>query len=76
MVRDPARDVDGSQADRGRRPAGRRDRAARAVYILNKPAGVVSTSHDTHGRQTVVDLVNADRRLYPVGRLDVDTHRA
>ena len=45
----------------------------RAVYIVNKPAGVVSTAHDTHGRRTIVDLVKGDRRLYPVGRLDADT---
>src|ERR671928_322003 len=47
---------------------------ARVVYALNKPAGVVSTARDTHGRPTVVDLV-ASRgvRLYPVGRLDADT---
>jgi 23S rRNA pseudouridine2605 synthase len=43
------------------------------VHALNKPAGVVSTAADTHGRRTVVDLVPSDRRLYPVGRLDVDT---
>ena len=46
---------------------------SRAVYVLNKPAGVLSTVHDTHGRRTVVDLVKAPGRLYPVGRLDADT---
>src|SRR4051794_12781074 len=40
---------------------------------LNKPAGVVSTARDTHGRPTVVSLVPSERRLYPVGRLDADT---
>jgi 23S rRNA pseudouridine2605 synthase len=45
----------------------------RVVYLLNKPAGVVSTAHDTHGRPTVVDLVPSEIRLYPVGRLDADT---
>ncbi|HYF27445.1 MAG TPA: pseudouridine synthase [Baekduia sp.] len=44
------------------------------VVMLHKPAGVVSTAKDTHGRPTVLDLVEADgRRLYPVGRLDADT---
>src|SRR3954469_22535421 len=37
------------------------------VYMLNKPAGVVSTARDTHGRPTVVDLVPSEMRLYPVG---------
>ena len=41
--------------------------------ILNKPRGVVSSALDTHGRKTVVDLVNAGKRLYPVGRLDVES---
>jgi 23S rRNA pseudouridine2605 synthase len=41
------------------------------VYLLlNKPPGVVSTADDPQGRPTVVDLVNADTRVYPVGRLD------
>lgn len=42
-------------------------------YLLNKPAGVVSTVSDTHGRQTVVDLVPPEPRVFPVGRLDADT---
>ena len=46
----------------------------RAVWLVNKPAGVVSTARDTHGRPTVVSLVpDAGARLYPVGRLDADT---
>jgi 23S rRNA pseudouridine2605 synthase len=43
------------------------------VHALNKPAGVVSTAEDTHGRPIVTDLVESERRLYPVGRLDADT---
>jgi 23S rRNA pseudouridine2605 synthase len=43
------------------------------VYVVNKPAGVVSTARDTHGRPTVVSLVPSGLRLYPVGRLDADT---
>ncbi len=42
-------------------------------YLLNKPAGVVTTSSDTHGRPTVVDLVPAEPRVFAVGRLDLDT---
>ncbi len=44
-----------------------------AYVLLHKPADVVTTVRDTHGRRTVVDLVGADRRLFPVGRLDADT---
>ena len=55
-----------------RKPVGEPE-GPRAVYIVNKPAGVVSTAHDTHGRRTIVDLVKGDRRLYPVGRLDAET---
>jgi 23S rRNA pseudouridine2605 synthase len=40
---------------------------------LNKPLGVVSTARDPGGRPTVVDLVHAAQRLYPVGRLDIDS---
>ena len=43
------------------------------THLLNKPMGVISTANDPQGRQTVVDLVASDRRLYPVGRLDADS---
>lgn len=42
-------------------------------YLLNKPAGVVSTVSDPEGRPTVVSLVPAEPRVHPVGRLDADT---
>jgi 23S rRNA pseudouridine2605 synthase len=41
--------------------------------LLHKPAGVVTTASDPHGRRTVVDLVRAGARVVPVGRLDADT---
>jgi 23S rRNA pseudouridine2605 synthase len=44
------------------------------VYImLNKPQGVVTTAEDPEGRPTVVDLINLPQRLFPIGRLDMDT---
>jgi 23S rRNA pseudouridine2605 synthase len=42
-------------------------------YLLNKPAKVVTTAHDPEGRPTVIDLVPAEPRVFPVGRLDWDT---
>ncbi len=45
----------------------------RVVYAVNKPAGVISTARDPQGRPTVVSLVPSELRLYPVGRLDLDT---
>jgi 23S rRNA pseudouridine2605 synthase len=42
-------------------------------YLLNKPRGVISTADDPQGRVTVVDLVPAEPRVFPVGRLDADT---
>src|ERR671911_194587 len=42
-------------------------------YLLNKPAGVVTTASDPQGRATVVGLVPAEPRVFPVGRLDADT---
>lgn len=48
-------------------------RADLVHYLLNKPARVVSTASDPEGRPTVVDLVPAEPRVYPVGRLDWDT---
>ena len=42
-------------------------------YLLNKPARVVTTAHDPEGRRSVIDLVPAEPRVFPVGRLDWDT---
>jgi 23S rRNA pseudouridine2605 synthase len=44
-----------------------------AYVLLHKPAGVVTTARDPHGRPTVVDLVSHEARVVPVGRLDADT---
>jgi len=43
------------------------------TYLLYKPPGVISTADDPQGRQTVVDLVPSEPRVYPVGRLDADS---
>ena len=41
--------------------------------LLHKPAGVVTTARDPQGRPTVVELVDHEARVVPVGRLDADT---
>jgi 23S rRNA pseudouridine2605 synthase len=70
-VTDPALDVDESS---GVAVDGRPVRPEpREVWMLNKPAGVVSTAREPGRRGAVVDLVDSRRRLYPVGRLDVDS---
>jgi 23S rRNA pseudouridine2605 synthase len=51
-------------------------RVATRVLVLNKPTGVLTTVADSFGRRTVVDLAREHgvrERLYPVGRLDLDT---
>jgi 23S rRNA pseudouridine2605 synthase len=70
-VVDPARDVD-ERADV--RVEGR-PLAPQALehWIVNKPAGVVSTAHDPQGRPKVTELVTSGARLFPVGRLDADS---
>jgi 23S rRNA pseudouridine2605 synthase len=70
-ITDPARDVDessGVEAD-GRQVTPE----PREVWMVNKPAGVVSTAREPGRRPAVVELVDSKRRLYPVGRLDADS---
>lgn len=44
------------------------------IYIkLNKPTGVITSVKDQYDRQTVIDIVDVEDRIYPVGRLDYDT---
>jgi 23S rRNA pseudouridine2605 synthase len=71
VVRDPARDVD----ERNEVMAdGEPVHAEQLEYFLvNKPVGVVSTARDPAGKPTVVELVDSGARLYPVGRLDVES---
>ena len=48
--------------------------AARKVYyLLNKPAGYVTSTSDDEGRPVVTELVPDDIRVFPVGRLDYNT---
>jgi 23S rRNA pseudouridine2605 synthase len=70
-VTDPARDVDESSAvEVDGRPVAPEPRE---VWMVNKPAGVVSTAREPGRRAAVVELVASNRRLYPVGRLDADS---
>ena len=71
-VLDPARDVTEANTVTvdGRPVATESDQV---VYAVNKPAGVVSTASDPQGRPTIISLVRSPLRLYPVGRLDIDT---
>ena len=71
VVTDPARDVTegaGVEVD-GASVA----REAREVWAVNKPAGMVSTAREPGRRPAITELVDSERRLYPVGRLDADT---
>jgi 23S rRNA pseudouridine2605 synthase len=71
VVRDPARDV--SEGDEVRVDGSLVGAEEREVWAVNKPAGVVSTGREPGSRPAVVELVDSRARLYPVGRLDVDS---
>ena len=45
----------------------------KVYFLLNKPRGVVSTVTDDKERKTITSLINTDKRIYPIGRLDYDT---
>ena len=42
-------------------------------FLLNKPDGVVTTASDPQGRSTVLELIDSPVRVFPVGRLDMNT---
>jgi 23S rRNA pseudouridine2605 synthase len=73
LVTDPARDVtDESRVSVDGRPLAGPE--TRVHYAVNKPVGVLSSASDSRGRPTVVEIVPAgELRLYPVGRLDLDS---
>lgn len=43
-------------------------------FLLNKPIGIVSSTADEFGRDTVTSVIDTQERIYPVGRLDKDSH--
>jgi 23S rRNA pseudouridine2605 synthase len=45
-------------------------------FLANKPRGMVTTASDPQGRPTIMDLWVLDRRVWPVGRLDIDSEGA
>lgn len=84
MIADGRVSVNGVIADLGRRVDVESDRVeldgvpigvrpGLVHYLLNKPTGVITTADDPQGRPTVLDLVPEDPRVFPVGRLDMDT---
>ena len=71
VITDPARDVgEGSGVEVDGKPVAPEPRE---VWAVNKPAGVVSTAKEPGRRRAVTELVDTERRLYPVGRLDADS---
>lgn len=71
VVLDPAKDVGGGDDVRvDGNPVGEEPRE---VWVVNKPVGVISTAREPSGRPAVVELVQTELRLYPVGRLDADS---
>ena len=45
----------------------------KVYYVMNKPSGYVSTTADEKNRKTVLDLMDSNERIFPIGRLDYDT---
>lgn len=45
----------------------------KVYFLLNKPRETVSASKDDKGRKTVIDIIETDKRVFPIGRLDYDT---
>ncbi|MEX1218097.1 MAG: pseudouridine synthase [Acidimicrobiales bacterium] len=84
LIADGAITVNGEVAELGRRVDATTDvvavngviigvRPGLVHLLLNKPTGVVTTADDPQGRPTVVELVPEDPRVFPVGRLDMET---
>ncbi|MBR2678106.1 MAG: rRNA pseudouridine synthase [Bacilli bacterium] len=49
------------------------EKEQKEYYLLNKPRGVITSTSDDKNRKTVIELINTNSRIYPVGRLDYDT---
>jgi 23S rRNA pseudouridine2605 synthase len=71
VVTDPARDVDEHSGVEVNGAAVAPEPTE--VWAVNKPAGVVSTAREPGSRRAVTELVDSERRLYPVGRLDAES---
>jgi 23S rRNA pseudouridine2605 synthase len=45
----------------------------KVYFLLNKPKGIITSTADEKGRQTVINLINTNHKIFPVGRLDFNT---
>ncbi len=45
----------------------------KVYYLLNKPKGFITSTSDEKGRNTVLDLIRTEQKIFPVGRLDYNT---
>lgn len=43
-------------------------------FMLNKPKGIITTASDEYGRKNVISFIDTKERIFPIGRLDKDTH--
>ena len=46
---------------------------SKEYYLLNKPSGYITSVSDEKNRKVVTELINTNKRIYPIGRLDYDT---
>jgi 23S rRNA pseudouridine2605 synthase len=49
-------------------------RPSKVYFMLNKPKDYISTVSDEFGRKNVLSLIKTKERIFPIGRLDKDTH--
>ncbi len=49
------------------------EKESKVYYLLHKPLNYITTTDDQFGRKTVLDLIDTNQRVYPVGRLDYDS---
>ena len=49
------------------------EKSEKVYYLLYKPEKTICSLHDEKGRKTVIDLIDTNERIFPVGRLDYDT---
>ena len=74
VVTDPARNVDPETDEIEMNGKPLIVKSEKRYFLLNKPAGYIVTKTDTHGRNTVMELLGSEAAgLFPVGRLDIDT---
>ncbi len=73
LILEPGIQIDGVKDDVRLDGERIREKTKKTYILLHKPIGFITTTDDEKNRRTVLDIIKTQEKLFPIGRLDIDT---